>query len=336
MTPAVSVLIPARDAEATIGATLQSIRRQTFRDFEVVVIDDGSVDGTMQVVEALGDPRFRGYRYPNAGLATTRNRGLEKARGEFVTFIDADDLWTPDKLEDQVAAIRSDADAGGAYSWTVFVDEGGRYLFAKEPSHVQGRVREALLDGFFIASGSNVILRRVCVEETGWFDPMFDPCSDWEYLVRFSGRWPLLVVPRYHVFYRLSSSSMTSRVAEVERAHRRLWQAASDSGFYGSRTRGRSSLASILQYECFLHLSRDPVSESRQNAGKKLWSSIRTHPPTLLRIKTIKLGAAWLFLRALPASRARSALRGLLRVHGRWLALTRSDLRRAVQGMGAW
>ena len=335
-TPVVSVLIPARDAETTIGATLESIRRQTLHNIEVVVIDDGSTDGTMRLVEELGDPRFRGYSYPNAGLATARNRGLEKARGEFVTFIDADDLWTPDKLADQVSAMRSDAAAGGAYSWTVFLDETGRYLFAKEPSYLQGRVREELLEGFFIANGSNVILRRMCIEEVGAFDPTYDPCSDWEYMVRFSGRWPLLVVPRYQVFYRLSAGSMTSRIAEVERANRRLWQAAYDSGIHRSRGAGRSSLAGILQYECFLHLSRDPVNECRQRAGRKLWSSIRTYPPILLRLKTLKLVGAWVCMRAMPASRARAALRGLLRLHGRWSALRQPDLKRAIQGMGAW
>jgi glycosyltransferase involved in cell wall biosynthesis len=331
--PAVSVLVPACNAEATIRETLESVRRQTLEDFELIVIDDGSTDATMQVLEAVADPRFRGFSYPNAGLAVARNRGLGKARGEFVSFIDADDLWTPDKLEAQVAALRGDPGAGAAYSWTIFLDEAGTYLFAKEPSYAEGDVEEDLRNEFFIASGSNVLLRRSCVEATGGFNPAFDPCSDWEYLLRFSGRWRLVVVPRYQILYRFSPGSMTSRIGDVERANRRLWHAAFEAFAPERPPRGRASLSNILQYECFLYLSRGPVQECRREAGRKLWSSIRTDPRTLLRLKTLKLGAAWLCLRMLPASRVRHVLRRLLRLQGTWAILRRPELRRLVRRM---
>jgi hypothetical protein len=333
--PVVSVLVPARDAESTIRQTLESVRRQTFEDFELIVIDDGSTDATLELVEAVADPRFRSYSYPPAGLTAARNRGLEKARGEFVSFIDADDLWTPDKLKAQVAALRRHPEAGAAYSWTVFLDEEGTYLFAKEPSYAEGDIHEELKNGFFIASGSNVILRRSCVEKMARFDASFKICGDWEYMVRFSARWSVVVIPRYQVLYRLSSNSISSQLQDVELGNSRLWRAMFEP-LSQSSPLGRASLSNILQYECFLYLTRAPVEECRRRAGSKLWRSIRTYPPTLLNIKTIKLGAAWLCLRVLPASLVRRSLQGLLRLQGRWMAMKSPELRNLVREMVEW
>lgn len=330
--PVVSVLVPARNAASTIRETLESVRRQTFPAFELILIDDGSVDGTADAVAAMGDPRFRAFRYSHGGLAVARNRGLEKARGEFVSFIDADDLWTPDKLESQVSALRGDSRAAAAYSWTIFVDERGEFLFAKEPAWCEGDVRGELERGFFIASGSNVLLRRDCAEALGGFDPEFDPCSDWEYMLRLSDRWPVVGVPRYQVLYRLSTTSMTSNLDDVERANRRLWQARFGARGQGGR-HGRESLANMLQYEGFLCLSRAPVDVCRRRAARKLCQSVRAYPPSLLSPKTFKLWAACVCLSAVPASRVRAGLRRLLRMQGGWSALRTPELRRIVDSI---
>lgn len=323
--PAVSIVVPARDAARTLAETLDSVRDQTFTDFEVVLIDDGSTDRTLAVLSEVGDARFHGYRYPHGGLAAARNRGLSRALGEFVTFLDADDIWTPDKLEAQVGLLRADPAAGAAYSWTAFLDEDGSYLFAKERCYADGDVGAALRRGFFIASGSNVMFRRECVDRLSPFDPAFDPCSDWEYMIRFADRWPVRVIPRCQVLYRISTTSMTSRVEAVERASRKLWGSMYPEG--APRGPARDCLAGMLQYECFLILCRAPERSCRRPAGRKLWRSIATHPPALLGLKTLKLLAAWLLLSMVPATRLRATLRALLRLQGRWAIARRPELR---------
>jgi glycosyltransferase involved in cell wall biosynthesis len=126
--PLISVIIPAYNAQKTIRETIESVLNQTFKDFEIIVIDDGSQDSTVEIVSAFSDPRLRLFSYPNAGVSATRNRGLAQANSEFISFLDADDLWTPDKLEAQLRALEANPQAAVAYSWTDYIDESSQFL----------------------------------------------------------------------------------------------------------------------------------------------------------------------------------------------------------------
>src|SRR5919202_5944333 len=97
--PTIFVVIPAYNAERTILETVASVLQQTFSDFELIVIDDGSRDRTVELLQSIKDERLKVFSYENGGLPVARNRGISRSNGEFITFVDADDLWTPDKLE---------------------------------------------------------------------------------------------------------------------------------------------------------------------------------------------------------------------------------------------
>src|SRR4028119_546862 len=116
--PIISVIIPAYNAERTIKETIQSVLNQSFQDLELLIINDGSQDSTLDVVESIQDPRIRVFCYLNAGSSASRNRGIGLAKGEYISFIDADDLWTVDKLESQFKALQENPKAAVAYSWT--------------------------------------------------------------------------------------------------------------------------------------------------------------------------------------------------------------------------
>jgi glycosyltransferase involved in cell wall biosynthesis len=124
----ISVVIPVYNGERTIFEAVNSVLAQTFRDFELIVIDDGSQDTTTEILAAIHDSRLRVFSYTNAGVAASRNRGIELASGEFISFLDADDLWTPDKLELQLNALRNHPEAAVSYSWTDFIDETGKQV----------------------------------------------------------------------------------------------------------------------------------------------------------------------------------------------------------------
>jgi glycosyltransferase involved in cell wall biosynthesis len=180
-TPLISVIVPTYNAEATVLETIDSICHQTFSDFELIVIDDGSTDRTLARVRSVRDQRVRIFTGSNRGLAESRNRGIERSGGEFISFIDADDMWTPDKLELQLKALHCHTDAALAYSWTAFVDSAGRFLFAKEPSWFEGDVYMDLIRNCnFVASGSNILVRRSCAMAVGGFDTSLEAAHDWD------------------------------------------------------------------------------------------------------------------------------------------------------------
>jgi glycosyltransferase involved in cell wall biosynthesis len=104
---AVSVIIPVHNGERHLAPAVESVLAQTVPPLEILILDDGSTDGTAAVIRSFGD-RVRGFAHPNAGSGFTRNRGLREARGALLAFLDGDDLWSPDKLEKQVAALRAD------------------------------------------------------------------------------------------------------------------------------------------------------------------------------------------------------------------------------------
>src|SRR3569832_167033 len=114
--PLVSVIIPVYNGEKTIQYTIESVLKQTCSDFELLVINDGSQDSTLELVSSFQDDRLKVLSYPNAGLAASRNRGIASASGEYLSFIDADDLWTPNKLDSQLKALQENTEAAVAYS----------------------------------------------------------------------------------------------------------------------------------------------------------------------------------------------------------------------------
>lgn len=166
----VSVVIPAYNAERFVAEAVRSALRQTYSPVEVIVVDDGSTDGTPQVLDRAADERLRVLRQPNSGVGRARNRGIEAARGGYIALLDADDLWLPDKLERQVAALEEHPQwvAVGSFMYHIAVD--GRPLGVT--GHALGaaeldEVRRARLNPFPISS---LLVRREALDEAGLFD----------------------------------------------------------------------------------------------------------------------------------------------------------------------
>jgi glycosyltransferase involved in cell wall biosynthesis len=121
--PLVTIVIPVYNQERYVAATMVSVTEQTYRNLEIIVINDGATDKSIDICRSFKDERIRILSQPNAGLASARNLGLYEARGDLVGFIDADDLWLPEKVERHVKQFLEDSCLGVAYSYSEIIDE---------------------------------------------------------------------------------------------------------------------------------------------------------------------------------------------------------------------
>ena len=291
--PQISVIIPAYNAEHTIVETIQSVQQQTFQDFEIIVINDGSQDKTLELLQTIQEQRLKVFSYENGGLCTARNRGIIHAMGEFIAFIDADDLWTADKLELQLKALQQNPEAGVAYSWTCFMDvdeQGKAASFLPSPQYsFAGNVYQNLLVSDFIHSGSNTLIRRKAIESVGKFDPTCTGCADWDYWLRLSVHWQFVFVPKYQILYRRTHGSMSSKVEVMKKealiAIEKAYQAApSELQYLKTHT-----LTSFHIYCTSLYLQHRTDRNGISHARQHLWSAIRLNPKLLLDRTTQKL-----------------------------------------------
>jgi glycosyltransferase involved in cell wall biosynthesis len=205
----VSVVIPAYNAMAYLPETVESVLRQTFTNFEVLIIDDGSSDQIVQWVSQISDPRVRLISQENQGLSGARNTGIAHAQGEYVAFLDADDLWEPTKLEKQVHCLENKPAVGLVYTWTVLVDEQGNPTGRVFISDAEGDVWQQIVWDDVMSNGSTAMVRRCCFETVGVFDLNLGPAADRDMWIRIASRYPFAVIKEPLVFYRQHPNSMS-------------------------------------------------------------------------------------------------------------------------------
>ncbi len=298
--PTISVIVPVYNGEKTILETIQSIQAQTFSDFELIIINDGSTDGTLDVISTVNDPRLKVFSYENGGLPVARNRGIRRSRGEFITFIDADDLWKPDKLQLQLAALQKKPEAGVAYSWTAFIDENSKFLFAWQPLYWEGNVYPQLLIRNFISSGSNIMVKRKYIEAAGEFDPSLKSVEDWDYYLRLAALCPFVLVPKYQILYRRSSQSMTSKVDVMENANLIVIERAFKAAPPELKSLKNKSLANAYRYLAKQCIANAFDEEGVKLASQKLSYSIKLYPKIMLSNETMRLILKLLIIKLMP------------------------------------
>jgi len=217
MKSTISVVIPAYNAEKYLPTTLRSVLTQTHAPLEVLVVDDGSKDGTAAIAESFGGP-VRCVRQPNGGVSRARNTGISQASGDYIALLDADDVWEPTKLEKQVALLDANPDVGLCFVGMLCVDQDLQPI-REVPARDYPDFCEALLLYSCVVSGScsSVVLRRQVAEEAGGFDPQFSTSADWDYWIRLSRRTRMAPIPELLVKYRVFQGSMSSNPALLER-----------------------------------------------------------------------------------------------------------------------
>ena len=245
--PAVSVVISVYNGEPYVAAAVKSVLAQTFGDFELIVIDDGSVDGTPAVLDAFTDPRMRVIRQANTGLTKALNRAIAEARGEFIARMDADDLSAPDRFGRQVAALRKNPRLGAVGSWYVMFDE-DEGLALKARTLVTNRELQRAVAVHNVFVHGSVMIRRACLERVGGYGERFRYVQDWDLWRRIARHYELENLPEYLYHWRLSCGNIaTTREHSFEpksgsavARHRILWARAFIRE--GDGPRGRAQL----------------------------------------------------------------------------------------------
>src|SRR5690348_2585807 len=184
--PLVSVVIPAYNAARTIPATVRTVLDQTVADLEVIVVNDGSTDTTADVARSLDDGRVRVLSQENSGHAAARNAGLGAAFGQYVAFLDADDLWLPHKLERQLEVLKAHPDVRALSSSAVIVDDLLRPLFVASSPDGRNELLDVLCFRGLAAFMDTLIAERALIERIGGFDPSLIILQDWELAIRLA------------------------------------------------------------------------------------------------------------------------------------------------------
>jgi glycosyltransferase involved in cell wall biosynthesis len=219
MNPLLSVVIPAYNVEGFIGAAVRSILAQTLPDLEIIVVDDGSDDGTALAAAVVPDPRIRIIQQANAGLSAARNAGILAARGRYVGFLDGDDTWFPTKALEHLRVMEEDATLGLTYSHSAYLDESGQATGQLLVSTIFRPEVGDMIVRNLVGNGSTPIARREALIQAGLFDESLRALEDWEMWVRVLGKTPFkaLLIPRVLTGYRLRGTSMSMNIEQWTR-----------------------------------------------------------------------------------------------------------------------
>ncbi len=266
------MIIPAFCAAKYIGKTLESVLGQSYQNIEVLVVDDGSTDETYDIVRQFTnrDRRVIVLKQSNQGTASARNLAISHASGELIAPIDADDVWLPQCLERQVAAmLDSNSKVGVVYAWSFDIDHLDRSTGRFHSYAIEGDVYTTLLCHNFLGNASCTMIRSSCLKDVGLYTREFreagiQGCEDWELCVRIAAKYKFKVVPEFLVAYRKTAQSMSRSFDSMAASHTLLLQCAQRSASVPMPVR-------LLSTSSFYVYLASQCSEVGRNADALLW-----------------------------------------------------------------
>ena len=214
--PAVSVIIPTHNRSAIISQTIDSVLAQSFTDFEIIVVDDGSTDNTASVLQEQYAQKLTYIRMENSGLPAARNTGIKAVRGTYVAFIDDDDLWFPDKLQRQITLMQNNPSLGLVYCGCYKIGEDGAVLSETRPAH-RGELLEYLLrSNCIVGSASAVMVTHEVFSRAHYFDETLKACEDWDLWIRIARYYQIDFIAEPLVKLRIHPQSMQNNIRVME------------------------------------------------------------------------------------------------------------------------
>ena len=311
----ISVIIPVYNGENTIKQTIESVLNQSFSNFELIIINAESTDATLSIISQIKDERIKVFSFNKANVAVNRNRGIKQATGDYITFLDADDLWTSDKLAAQYTALQQNPQAGVAYSWTNCIDENGKFISKTSRVNWNGDVYSKFLLDDFIGNGSNVMIRKKVLIEVGGFDRLLTNAQDTDMWLKLSAITNFICVPKVQILYRIQQVSMSSNVIGLEKSNLEVIQRAF------SREQAKSlqhlkpiAIANLYKYLCYKVLAAPPGKQQNTVAARFLFTAIKTDISLLFKPIMFKAILKLIAMVILPANWASKVFEKLPRL----------------------
>ena len=257
--PFVSVIIPTYNQAGYVGEAIRSVQQQTYTNFEIIVIDDGSSDNCWDVVAGFGDS-VRYIRQENQGLAGARNTGIRAARGELIGLLDSDDQWLPGYLQAMLSLVERFPEASVFYSSAQAMDAEGRELpqFYGGPAVPPDKLYQVLLRANFLIP-STILMRREVIIEAGLFDQKLRSCEDWDLWLRILPEGIIVGTPECLVRYRIHGSSLSTNPTGMQRATQAVIekQFGADDGQWQSWTDDkRRAYGGVYRYYLLISIQR--------------------------------------------------------------------------------
>lgn len=277
--PTVAIIIPCYNAQATLAPTLDSALAQSFRDFVIVAVNDGSQDDTLAILKhyaKLHPEKIQVISQPNRGQTVAKNVGIVQGRGEFIAFLDSDDLWSQDKLQKQLALMVARPDAGLCYTAARQIDVPGAVVghIGVSASHRGRCVNELILRNNIVAS--SVLARRAAIERAGSFDEHLRACENWDLWIRIARDYAVEFIDEPLTSYRVHPNNMSKNFERMFQARmyvidKHLPQAAADVGV---KKRRREAL-----FKAHLAFAKGYVEAMRlKEAQRELIAALKIRP----------------------------------------------------------
>ena len=241
MKPVVSVILPTYNRARILEKALKSVFAQTYKDYEVIVIDDGSTDATAEVIAKFGT-KIRYFAQSNRGVGAARDRGLQEAHGKYVAFLDDDDTWLPERLEKQIPLLEEKPNLGFVYAMAEVVDDSGT-LLGNKPAKTHPDTLEELLSGNFIPT-LTVMARLEYVRAVGGFDEGLSGYDDYHLWIRMAAKYDFCGLGKKLATYRMSKNCFSANLIHMYEEQVRMFEKVlSDSALKPYRSLLKTRLA---------------------------------------------------------------------------------------------
>lgn len=282
MFPLVSIIVPVYNAEKYISQTIESVLGQTYQNWELILVNDGSTDNSEYIIQNYKDSRFKYLKKENGGVSTARNLGIKQASGIYIAFLDADDVWLPDNLQKKISlALEHQLD--WVFSDMYEADEQLNNKNYATPGKSENFLEEILLWNGEVIPGpaSNLVVHQKCFIDGLKFDSKFSTAADQDFTIYLATNYKGERIPEPLWLYRKISTSMSRNVAVMEKDHTGVYKKAEENGLFKSYW---------FKHKCFSNLYLILAGSWWVNGTNKkrglyfLAKSIITYPPVMVKL----------------------------------------------------